>query len=254
MKTLCVIPARYASSRLPGKPLALIGDKPMIRWVYEQAIAADQIDQVVVATDDVRIKEAVEAFGGTVEMTPAELASGTDRVALVASNYQADVVLNLQGDEPFVSSDLLSRMTQVFINPEIEMATPIKQIHSVEELEDPNLVRVVTDKKHYALYFSRAVIPFVRDIKVAEEQIRRHKFYKHLGIYAYRKTLLSRLAQLPPSRLEQMEKLEQLRALENGIRIFTVETEYDSVGVDTAQDLERVNKILTQNHYKSDKK
>jgi len=252
MKTLCVIPARFASSRLPGKPLALIGDKPMIRWVYKQAISADQIDQVVVATDDIRIKEAVEAFGGAVEMTPTDLVSGTDRVALVAKNYDADVVINLQGDEPFVSADLLNQMAQVFINPDIEMATPIKQIQSVEELHDPNLVRVVTDKMNYAMYFSRAVIPFVRDMVDKEEQVRRHRFYKHIGIYAYRKVLLQKLAQLSPSRLEQMEKLEQLRALENGIRIYTVETEYDSVGVDTVEDLERVNKILTQNHYKSD--
>lgn len=248
MKTLCIIPARYASSRLPGKPLALIGDKPMIRWVYEQAVAADQIDRVVVATDDLRIKEAVEAFGGGVEMTPTELESGTDRVALVAQNYEADVVINLQGDEPFVSSDLLNRMVQVFINPDIEMATPIKQIHSTEELCDPNLVRVVTDKMHYALYFSRAVIPFVRDSVDKEEHVRQQIFYKHIGIYAYRKHLLQKLAQLPLGRLEQSEKLEQLRALENGIRIYTVETEYDSVGVDTAEDLERVNKILINNH------
>ncbi len=226
----------------------MIGDKPMIQWVYEKAMTTDQIDQVVVATDDIRVKDAVEAFGGLVEMTPTDLASGTDRVALVAKNYDTDVVINLQGDEPFVSSDLLSRMAQVFINPEIEMATPIKQIHSVEELNDPNLVRVVTDKMHYALYFSRAVIPFVRDLDDKEEQVLTHRFYKHIGIYAYRKGLLQKLAQLSPSRLEQMEKLEQLRALENGIRIYTVETEYDSVGVDTVEDLDRANKILTQNH------
>lgn len=248
MKTLCVIPARYASSRLPGKPLALIGDKPMIRWVYEQAVAADQIDRVIVATDDLRIKEAVEAFGGEVEMTATDLTSGTDRVAAVAKNHDVDVVINLQGDEPFVSSDLLSRIVQVFINPEIEMATPIKQIQYPEELSDTNLVRVVIDNLHYALYFSRAVIPFMRDVPDQQQQIRQHRFYKHIGIYAYRNHLLQKLAQLPQSRLEQSEKLEQLRALENGIRIYTVETEYDSVGVDTAEDLERVNKILINNH------
>ncbi len=252
MKTLCVIPARYASTRLPGKPLALIGGKPMIQWVYERAGAADLIDKVVVATDNEKIKATVEDFGGNVKMTSPELSSGTDRAAAVLDGEEADVIVNLQGDEPFIEPALLSRMVQVFANPEIEMATPIKRIVNLNELTNPNFVRVVRDKMHFALYFSRAVVPFVRDIPEKQQWLERHRFYKHIGIYAYRKNLLLKLTALPQSSLEQSERLEQLRALENGIKIYTVETEYESTGVDTPEDLEFVNKLIQNNKYNID--
>ena len=252
MKTLCVIPARFASTRLPGKPLAKIGGKPMIQWVYERAVAAELIDKVIVATDNAEIQDAVQAFGGIVKMTSAELPSGSDRVAVVAKEEDAEVIINLQGDEPFVSSDLLSRMVQVFANPEIEMATPIKKILNANELTNPNLVRVVRDKMNFALYFSRSVIPFVRDISEQDKWLNIHRFFKHIGIYAYRKNLLLKFTALPQSSLEQSERLEQLRALENGIKIYTVETEYESIGVDTPEDLELVNNLIANNKFNLD--
>ena len=252
MKTLCIIPARYASTRLPGKPLALIGGKPMIQWVYERACAADLIDKVVVATDNEEIKATVEVFGGNVKMTSPELVSGTDRAAAALDGEEAEIIVNLQGDEPFIEPALLSRMVQVFANPEIEMATPIKRIANLNELINPNFVRVVRDKMHFALYFSRAVVPFVRDIPEKQQWLERHRFYKHIGIYAYRKNLLLKLTALPQSSLEQSERLEQLRALENGIKIYTLETEYESTGVDTPEDLEFVNKLIQNNKYNID--
>jgi 3-deoxy-manno-octulosonate cytidylyltransferase (CMP-KDO synthetase) len=183
-------------------------------------------------------------------MTSPELASGTDRTAAVLDDEEADIIVNLQGDEPFIEPALLSRMVQVFANPEIEMATPIKRIVNLNELTNPNFVRVVRDKMHFALYFSRAVVPFVRDISDKQQWLKRHRFYKHIGIYAYRKNLLLKLTALPQSSLEQSERLEQLRALENGIRIYTVETEYESTGVDTPEDLELVNKLIQNNKFK----
>ncbi len=252
MKTLCVIPARYASTRLPGKPLALIGKKTMIQWVYERASLAERIDKVIVATDNEKIKETVEAFGGTVKMTSGDLASGTDRTAAALDGEEADIIVNLQGDEPFIEPALLSRMVQVFANPEIEMATPIKHITHVNELDNPNLVRVVRDKLNFALYFSRSVIPFLRDIPDKQQWLERHRFFKHIGIYAYRKKTLLQLTALPQSSLEQSERLEQLRALENGIKIYTVETDYESTGVDTPEDLEFVNKLIQNNKYNID--
>lgn len=238
-----MIPARYASTRLPGKPLALIGDKPMIEWVYEKAIAAPGIDRVVVATDDERIAEVVHHFRGEVVLTDAGLASGTDRVAAVARNMDADVVINLQGDEPFVEPDLLSRLAAAFADPAIDMATPVKKISSEQDLHSADLVRVVRDIHNFALYFTRAVIPYVRD---RSDWLKHHEFFKHIGIYAYRKEFLLKLSRLPVSSLEKAEKLEQLRVLENGFRIFTIETEYESVSVDTPEDLLRVNKLLKQ--------
>ena len=252
MKTLCVIPARFASTRLPGKPLALIAGKPMIQWVYERAKQADLIDKVVVATDNNKIDAVVREFGGQVVMTPENLPSGTDRVAYVAQKENAEIVINLQGDEPFVSTELLNKMVQVFSNPEIEMATPVKKITEPGDLKNPNLVQVVRDNKHFALYFSRSIIPYVRDIEKREDWINKQDFYKHIGIYAYRKHLLIKLTNLPQSGLESAEKLEQLRALENGIQIYTVETAYESVGVDTKEDLELVNNLIKHNKYEID--
>lgn len=243
MISICVIPARYASSRLPGKPLALIAGKPMVQWVYERALQAQMISRVLVATDHELIQRVVESFGGEVILTSPELASGTDRVAAVIKDLKADIILNLQGDEPFISPELLDQMVKPFGDLSIDMATPVKKIDKAAELVDPNLVRVVRDKYNYALYFTRAVIPHVRD----EEEgnwLKSHEFFKHIGIYAYRKDFLLKLTQLPVSTLEKAEKLEQLRVLENGYRIYTVETCYDSISVDTEEDLKRVNQLL----------
>ena len=243
MTSVCVIPARFASTRLPGKPLALIANKPMIQWVYEQAVKAEHIDRVIVATDHEKIEEAVESFGGEVVLTNPNLASGTDRVAAAVQNIDADVVINLQGDEPFVEPDLLNQLVDVFADPEIYMATPIKKIISNEDLNNLNVVKVVKDKHNYALLFSRTAIPFLRDFKMAE-WADNSTYYKHIGIYAYRKSFLTTLTALPVSPLEKAEKLEQLRVLENGYKIYTIETDYNSISVDTQDDLDKINKQI----------
>ncbi len=246
MTSVCVIPARFASSRLPGKPLALIADKPMIQWVYEQAIKADLIDRVIVATDHKKIKEVVELFGGEVVLTDPNLASGTDRVAKAVLDINTDVVLNLQGDEPFVEPQLLNKLVLIFSDPDIYMATPIRKIKSFEDLNDPNSVKVVKDMNNYALIFTRNTLPFLRDYNRGE-WIDKFSYYKHIGIYAYRKSFLNKLTALPVSPLEKAEKLEQLRVLENGYKIYTIETEYESVSVDTQEDLEKVNQLINKN-------
>ena len=243
MTSVCVIPARYASTRLPGKPLALIAGKPMIQWVYKQAVKANLIDRVIVATDDEKIKNAVESFGGEVVITDPELPSGTDRVSAAIQNIDTDIEINLQGDEPFVEPELLNSMVSAFLDSEIYMATPVRKIESIEELNDPNLVRVAKDINNYALFFTRSVIPYLRDFN-KEEWLNNFNFYKHIGIYAYRKTFLNILTSLPESRLEKAERLEQLRVLENGYKIFTIETNYDSISVDTLDDLNKVNRLI----------
>lgn len=244
MKVACVIPARYASSRFPGKPLALLDGKPMIQWVYNRAIKSKNIDQVIVATDDKRIADVCAGFSAKVVMTDPSLASGTDRVYQAIKNEQVDVVVNLQGDEPFISPDLLDEIAGLFSNPAIKIATPIKKITNPFELTDPNLVRVVRDINNYALYFSRAAIPFSRDIESSNERLLQHTFFKHIGIYAYRKDVLGALTRLPESTLEKTERLEQLRFLENGYPIYTHVTRYESLSVDTQQDLENANQQI----------
>jgi 3-deoxy-manno-octulosonate cytidylyltransferase (CMP-KDO synthetase) len=245
MKAVCIIPARYASSRLPGKPLARIGNKPMIQWVYEKATAARKVDSVIIATDDERILQAVTKFGGQAKMTDPALPSGTDRVAVVAAQTNAEVIINLQGDEPLVDPALIDALVDVFSNPEINMATPVRQITDPAELEDPNLVRVVRDKYGYALYFTRSIIPYMRDVKDHHEWQDNHRFFKHIGIYAYRASFLQLITRLPESALEKAERLEQLRALENGYRIFTIETDYTSLSVDTVEDLKKINDLIS---------
>jgi len=246
MKFVCVIPARYASSRLPGKPLALIGGKPMVQHVYERAAGAAKIDEVIVATDDRRILDAVQEFGGKAVMTDPALPSGTDRVyQAIKDQPDVDVVINLQGDEPFIEPQLLNQLCAVFEEqPEVRIATPIKRIKEAADLENPNLVRVTRDKNGFALYFTRSVIPYLRDEKERALWHERAPFYKHVGIYSYRKDCLAELTALEQSSLEQIEKLEQLRFLENGYRIYTLITDYESLSVDTADDLEKVNRFI----------
>ena len=246
MKTLCIIPARYASSRLPGKPLAEIAGKPMIQWVYEQAKKADKIDQVIVATDHIEIFKAVENFKGLAIMTDPGLPSGTDRVYTAIKNLEADVVINLQGDEPFIPEKLLNDLVDVFNDPTVEIATAVKRIREESELNDPNAVKVIRDKNGYAIYFSRAVIPFMRDLQNGQNWLNFNIFYKHIGIYAYRKLCLEKLTRLDQSNLEKCERLEQLRFLENGFKIFTLVTDYDSISVDTKEDLDKVNVLVNR--------
>jgi 3-deoxy-manno-octulosonate cytidylyltransferase (CMP-KDO synthetase) len=250
MKAICVIPARYASQRLPGKPLAIIGHKPMIQWVYEQAAKAKNIDKVIVATDSEKVIKVVEGFSGFACMTDPNLPSGTDRVYAAIENEQAEIIINLQGDEPFVSPDLLDDLVRIFSNKKIEIATPIKQIENENELHNPNVVGVVRDIHGYALYFSRATIPWVRDKQDIKKWLHTHIFYKHIGIYAYRKKCLKKLTLLKQSSLEKSEKLEQLRFLENGYKIYTLVTEYNSIGVDTPEDLHHVNELLKSKNEK----
>ena len=239
---VCAIPARYASQRLPGKPLREIAGKTMIEHVYRRAQEADGVDHVVVLTDDERILDAVEAFGGSCEMTPVDCPSGTDRIAYAARSWNCDVVINLQGDEPLIDPREITELAQhMTSNKEDAMATLATQVDPAE-LDDPNRVKVVFGKDGQALYFSRAGIPFQRD----NSETRAVAVWRHVGIYAYRRETLLRLTELEPSPLEQSEALEQLRALENGIPIRILTAREAPIGVDTESDLSHVESILLE--------
>lgn len=239
MKVICVIPARYASTRLPGKPLKLIVGRPMIQWVYEQAKKAAKPAEVIVATDDTRVYDAVMAFGGKACMTRADHPNGTSRLAEVAEQYpDADVIVNVQGDEPMIPPEVIDRLAEAFeLEPGLQMAT-MKVRMQEGEYDDPSAVKVITDKDGYALYFSRSLIPYPRN------KTEQFKVYKHVGIYAYTRGFLLQYAAMSPTPLEQVESLEQLRVLENGYRIKVLESDFRGVGVDTQADLDAVNKLL----------
>lgn len=238
MKILCVIPARFASTRLPGKPLADIAGKPMIQRVYERASLAKLPDEVLVATDNDKVFAAVKNFGGSVVMTSAKHATGTDRLAEVAQKYpDVDVIINVQGDEPLIEPSIIDNLAEVFEkDSELNMATLMTPISEAEQ-NNPNNVKVVTDLQGYALYFSRSLLPYPR--KAGEIPV-----YKHIGIYAYRRDFLLRFAAMPSTPLEKSESLEQLRALENGYKIKVLKTDFHFIGVDTVEDLEKVNQLL----------
>jgi 3-deoxy-manno-octulosonate cytidylyltransferase (CMP-KDO synthetase) len=240
----CIIPARYKSSRFEGKPLADICGKPMIQHVYEGALQAESVSYVAVATDDERIFEKVKSFGGNVVMTSARHKSGTDRVAEAVSGLDlddSDIVVNVQGDQPlFVSSQIDEVAGPLLDDPTVNFCTLIYKIQKEEEIYHPNAVKVVFDKDNFALYFSRATIPYDRDGK---DEI---PYYKHHGIYAYRKSFLVTFTALEQGCLERIEALEQLRALEHGYKIKVVETLHDSVEVDTPEELERVKRIIAE--------
>lgn len=241
MKIICVIPARYASTRLPGKPLADIAGKPMIVRVYERALKAQIPSEVIVAVDDERVFKAVEAAGGKVVMTKKDHPTGTDRLAEVAQKFpDVDVIINIQGDEPLIDPSVIDELAKQFIeNPELNMAT-VKTPMQEDEKNEPSNVKVITDKDGYALYFSRSIIPYPRnDVGV--------QVYKHIGIYGYKRDFLLQYATMQPTPLEQTESLEQLRALENGYKIKVIATDKHFVGVDTKEDLARVNAIYKQN-------
>ena len=238
MKILCVIPARYASTRLPGKPLADIVGKPMIQHVYERSAQATIPQQVVVATDDEKVFQAVQQFGGKVVMTSSEHQTGTDRLAEVASKYaEVDVIINVQGDEPLINPKVIDELAQEFLNDTALQMASVMSIMDTEDYQNPNAVKVVTDLNNNALYFSRSLLPYPR---VAGKV----NVYKHIGIYAYKKDFLLKFAKLEPTPLEQSESLEQLRALENGYKIKMIKTKSKFIGVDSIEDLQTVNELL----------
>ena len=241
---MVVIPARYGSSRFPGKPLVMLGRKPMIQHVYEQAAACRVVTEVLVATDDERIKQAVERFGGRAVMIAGDYRTGTDRVAGVARMFDGDYFVNLQGDEIPLQPDLLSDLIDPFMKSGVGMATLKRTIDSTEDVHNPSVVKVVTDQLGNALYFSRAPIPLVRDDPSSLAVGGLH--YIHLGLYMYRRDILLKLASLPTGRLEEAEKLEQLRALEHGTPIRVWETRHASLRVDTPEDVESVVEKLQQ--------
>ncbi len=241
-----IIPARYNSTRLPGKPLKKIGNKTMIQRVYEQAMYSNELNEVIVATDQQNIVEHVQSFGGKAMLTSPKHESGTERCAEVIQSlkYDFDIVVNIQGDEPFIEPKQIELLANIFKNnPSVEIATLIKKIDNPTDLWDHNKPKVIINKNLEALYFSRQTIPFVRDVN-PEEWLQYQPYYKHIGLYAYTKEILKKIVQLPVSSLEKSEKLEQLRWLENGYKILTATTPFDSFGIDTPEDLIRANQLV----------
>lgn len=242
MKTIVIIPSRYGSSRFPGKPLAIINGKPMIQHVYENAKKA--VSDVWVATDDTRIADAVKKFGGNFVMTSTECASGTDRLAQAISSIPQgesyDVVINVQGDEPFIKPEQILDLVSIFEkNPKTEIATLVKHLTETDDLFNQNKPKVVIDKDNNALFFSRSPIPFFRGLD-KDLWTKNHTYYKHIGIYAYKRDVLLAVTKLPRSPLEIAESLEQLRWIENGYSIATAVTEFENLCVDTPEDLEKI--------------
>ena len=247
MKRLAVIPARYASSRFPAKPLAELRGRCMIMWVYDAVAASGLFDRVVVATDDERIESRVKERGGDVMMTSADCSCGTQRCEEVLSALERagecyDLVVNVQGDEPLIKKEQLEDVVSLFENGDCQIATLAKKIESAEDLFSPNCVKVVFAENR-AIYFSRSVIPYLRGVE-KEDYLKFACHYKHIGLYAYRSEALHEVVRLPLSALEKAESLEQLRWLENGLRIFIKPTAFESFGVDTPEDLERINRML----------
>ncbi|HEY4611367.1 MAG TPA: 3-deoxy-manno-octulosonate cytidylyltransferase [Bacteroidota bacterium] len=247
MHIVGVIPARYASQRLPAKPLIDLLGKPMVQRVYEQAQKARLLHEVIVATDDERIARAVQSFGGEAVMTSSEIRSGSDRVAAVAEEIRGDIFVNIQGDEPLLNPVMIDQAVQTLLDfPEAQIGTLAKRIESAEELTNPSVVKLVFNHQQYALYFSRSVIPHIRESNDPKRWLSHHPFYKHIGLYVYRRESLLKYASLPESPLEKAEKLEQLRAMEAGMKIKVAVTEFDSIPIDTQADVERVLKLLRE--------
>lgn len=240
---MAIIPARYASTRFPGKPLAVLGGKRVIERVYSQV--ASVLDNVCVATDDTRILDAVKSFGGRAIMTRSDHKSGTDRVweAYTKSGSKSPVVINVQGDEPFIRPGQIEAVMHCFDDPATEIATLGKRFSTMEAVRNPNSPKIIVSSKGYAMYFSRSVIPFIRGVD-EQEWLSHYPFLKHLGLYAYRSDVLRQITAIPQSPLEKAESLEQLRWLDNGFRIKVALTDIETVGIDTPADLERAEKIL----------
>ena len=239
MKVLGIIPSRYESTRFPGKSLIDIMGKTMIQRVYEQAKKSKQLDDLVVATDDQRIFEEVKGFGGSVIITGKHHKNGTERCLEVAESLQAQFVVNIQGDEPFIQPEQIDKLCSI-ISSDTDLATLIKRIKDPSDLGNPNLVKVVKSLDDHALYFSRSPIPFDRSMNKAPTLPSKKIYWKHIGIYAYRTEVLSQIVKLEETALEKMESLEQLRWLENGYKIKTAETHFESIGIDTPEDLDHL--------------
>lgn len=247
MKTIAIIPARYASTRFPGKPLAILGGKPVIQRVYEQVTTV--LDEAYVATDDERIYNKVQEFGGRVVMTSPNHKSGTDRIeeAVQKIGTDADIIINVQGDEPFIHPSQIEALIKCFDDPTTQIATlgkPFDNDADISLLDNPNSPKIVVDNNSFALYFSRSVIPFIRGVE-HNQWLGKYPFLKHLGIYAYRTQVLHEITRLPQSSLELAESLEQLRWLQNGYRIRVGTTNIETVGIDTREDLQRAEDYLT---------
>jgi 3-deoxy-manno-octulosonate cytidylyltransferase (CMP-KDO synthetase) len=251
MSIIAIIPARYGSTRFPGKALALIEGKPMVQWVYQRTKRSRLVTRVIVATDDERIRKAVSEFGGEAVMTSSDHPTGTDRIAEVAGALACDIVVNVQGDEPLIHPDMIDEALAPLVHDaSIPMGTVCKKIEENSEAVDPNVVKVVFDKNGFALYFSRAPIPWDRDRWAGKHSLKdldgADSMYKHIGLYVYRRDFLLRYAKMPQTPLEAVEKLEQLRALESGHRIKTVVTEHESFGVDIPGDLSKILHLLKE--------
>lgn len=242
MKFLGVIPSRYASTRLEGKPLKDICGHTMVEWVYKRALKS-KLDSVVVATDDERIVNEVKSFGGNVILTRKDHINGTSRIAEVCETYtDYDVIVNIQGDEPLIESDMINSIIDSFIEDNtIPMSTLKYKLNDMAEIENPNAVKVVTDKNDFAIYFSRSVIPYPRNLNMGN-------YYKHVGIYGYKRDFVMEYSKMASTPLELSESLEQLRVLENGYKIKVLETPYKIIGVDTQEELERVREYITKNN------
>lgn len=241
-RVIGVIPARYGSSRFEGKVLADIAGKPMIQWVYERAKQSKTLDELFVAVDDPRVQSCVEGFGGKAILTGAYHQSGTDRIAEVVEKMPADIIVNIQGDQPLIDPNMIDESVQPMIdNPDIQMSTLKREIEK-DEFDDPGVVKVVVDEQDFALYFSRSLVPYPR----YDENLR---VYEHIGLYAYRKDFLLKISKMPQGYLEKIESLEQLRVLEKGYRILVVETKMDKaagVSVDTPEDIEKVERLIDE--------
>ncbi|MBN2572528.1 MAG: 3-deoxy-manno-octulosonate cytidylyltransferase [Ignavibacteriales bacterium] len=241
---LGVIPARFASSRLIGKPLAMIGDKPMIQHTYESAKKSKLITKLVIAVDEKRILNVARDFNAEVLMTPNNIQTGSDRIAYVTKDYpDAQIIVNIQGDEPFINAKMIDEAIEpLLFDKKVDVSTLAFKINNVNDLKNPSMPKVVFDYHNFALYFSRSTIPFVRGARTNLEKIKTTDIYKHVGLYVFRRNALFKFTSTEPTDLEKAEKLEQLRILENGMKIKIVITDYESLSVDTPEDLERARK------------
>lgn len=240
MDAIGIIPARYGATRFEGKVMADLMGKPVVQHVYEMAKKSKMLDDLIVATDDERVLKLIKDFGGKATLTSADQPTGTDRLAEVVNPIDVKVVINIQGDEPLVHYTMIDELVRTMLQEEtIVMSTVVKKIENKEDIMDPNIVKVVIDREGFALYFSRSPIPFERGAQSKN-------FYKHLGLYAYTKDFLFTFTNLPKAELERVESLEQLRALFHGYKIKTIETKFDTVGIDTPEDLERAKKVLSE--------
>jgi len=240
MRIVAVIPARYAATRFPGKLMQLLGNSTVISQTYKNTVATELFDEVLVATDSAIIFDEIVSKGGKAVMSKNIHESGSDRIAEAIKNIEADVVVNVQGDEPFIHPQSLKDLIQVFSSPNVHVASMMHEIHSIEDVNNPNIVKVVVDNDNHALYFSRSVIPYNRnnDYPIT--------YQRHIGVYAYRKLMLLQFVEWPLSVLEQIEKLEQLRYLENGVKIKMVSTSFTGIGIDTPEDLEKAEAFLAK--------